>query len=249
MKKSFKRGFTLIEVLVAMAIVGTVAALVIPPLVSGTQAKRHATSLGRSVENIETGCQALVQNINELSDDGAFDGYFLISPDMDGTMSSTPAASIMANSAFLSYLANYIDLTPLTDEDKEKYINSVHAFNGDTASPGIANIAENFVLSPKLGAYYGVKSFKVSEEDEDYEYWYNLVYIDVNGPSGPNRYGMDIFLFNLTNNCHMVPAGTPLLSQLSIPVETEACAGKNVTNGLSCTSRVVKDGYKIEYRK
>ena len=253
MNKSFKFGFTLVEVLVAMTIVGVIAAFVIPPLIAGAQNKKHAASLGRSVELIETGCQMLVQDMNDKYG-GGFEGYFYISKNMDGTASNGPGESIMSHSEFFDYSANYFDFTPLDDSDTAAYKKSVHSYDGSNPIPAIERIAEKFYKNSNLGAYYGVRSLKEDTDPEQENHilmkeWLNLVYIDVNGPSSPNRYGRDIFLFNLSSSCHMIPAGTKRLKDMSIPLAIDACNGNSIKNGLSCTARVVRDGYKIEYSK
>ena len=47
----------------------------------------------------------------------------------------------------------------------------------------------------------------------------------------------------------MIPAGTKRISKMdnSISIESEGCAGDNPTKGLSCTARVVRNGYKMDY--
>lgn len=244
MNKSFKFGFTLVEVLVAMTIVGVMAAFVIPPLIAGTQNKKHAASLGRSVELIETGCQMIVQDINDRIG-GGIDGHYHITKDINDTSDSANfytdqiGDSIIYDSNLFEYTSEYFHLTPFTPEDV--YIKSVKDFNGDTPSPSVDDIAKKFALSSNLGAYYGVSLIKDKDE---------LIYIDVNGASSPNRYGRDIFLFNLTDSCHMIPAGTNKLKNIiDIPLAEVGCKNNNIKNGLSCTARVVRDGYKIEYSK
>jgi len=259
MNKSFKFGFTLVEVLVAMTIVGVIAVFVIPPLIAGAQNKKHAASLGRSVELIETGCQMLVQDINDRMG-GGMDGHYHITKDINDNTNGAAnfytdqiVDSIIYNSNLFEYTSEYFHLTPFTPEDV--YIKSVKDFNGDTPSPSVDYIAKKFALSSKLGAYYGVSflhnighnGYGESPEKGTYE----LIYIDVNGPSSPNRYGRDIFLFNLTDSCHMIPAGTNKVKNIisSIPLAEDGCKDNNIKNGLSCTARVVRDGYKIEYSK
>ena len=82
---------------------------------------------------------------------------------------------------------------------------------------------------------------------------YFPIFLDANGTKKPNNYGKDIFFFGLTDSCKMIPAGSqrfvndyPLYGE-QIPLATTSCSDSGIKNGLSCTSRVVTDGFKINY--
>ena len=248
MKKNIKLGFTLAEALMAMAIAGVIAALVMPPLISGTQNRKHAAALGRSVEAIESGCQLLMQDASEKTDDGEFFGHSNITLEDIGLSGS---ANVVDNSALFTNASDskYFNVIPLTAAQKSNYESSVKTLSGTgSLSPSLSSIVANYAKSQKLGAYYGVLKLNQSvinqqnENDPIVEY----IYIDTNGENSPNRYGIDIYLFGLTDACHMIPAGTARMTNLTgIPEENSGCP----RNGLSCTARVVKDGYKINYKK
>lgn len=257
MKKNIKFGFTLVEAIIALSIVGVLAAFVLPPLFTGAQNKRHAAMLGRSVELIETGCQNLVQSMNELSNDGSDNGHYMVSPSLNG-FADDFNDGIVYNSKLFDYAADYFNLTNFEPDDI--YKKSVRGFHGEAPEPELSAIADKYALNPKLGTYYGVKYLKgdfytnnellFGDPDELHQVVAELIYIDVNGANSPNRYGRDIFLFELNNMCHMIPAGSGYISIVTgqgVPIEEEACKGNNIKNGLSCTSRVVKAGYKMEY--
>lgn len=60
-----KRGFTLTEVLVALAIIGIVSAMTIPQLVNSTQKKQNGATIARTVNLFETGCQKVISDYNK----------------------------------------------------------------------------------------------------------------------------------------------------------------------------------------
>lgn len=66
-----KKGFTLTEVLLAMTVIGVISALVMPQLVKSTQKDKAGIVLGRAVEQIELGCQNMMQQYNSRDDAGA----------------------------------------------------------------------------------------------------------------------------------------------------------------------------------
>ena len=72
MKKNFKKGFTLSELLVTLTIIGVVAAVSIPQLVLGFQKKQTGSQLSRVVSQIELGCQNLIQYENSKITDGSY---------------------------------------------------------------------------------------------------------------------------------------------------------------------------------
>ena len=251
MKRDFKFGFTLAEVLLALMIAGVIASLTVPQLVSDTQNRKRAAALGRAVEKIETGCQTLVQDMSEKSEDGVFSGYYTIHKSLNGSAISSDSDSIAAND-FLVTAKKYFNVVPLSSTQISDYVSSVVGYDGGTASPEVNEITgSTIVRDQNTGAYYDFQNGIVSDNADDPVL--GVVYVDVNGATPPNKYGLDVFVFGLTDSCHMIPAGTNRMNNLynDIPSESDGCSGvgSSVTNGLSCTSRVVREGYKINYKK
>jgi prepilin-type N-terminal cleavage/methylation domain-containing protein len=248
MMKNIKKGFTLAEALIAIAIVGVIAAITIPSVVSETQNGKLAASLGRNVEAIETGCQMIIHHANETNTNGdTIYGLFVINNTIDGDTDNN--SNRLINNIFSDNVSEFFNIVPLSVDKKNDYISQIRDINGAAQNAFTNYQGENwhFAVSSKLGAYYGYNSLSNIPNEEDPVLGY--VYIDVNQTNPPNRYGRDIFLFGLTDSCHMVPAGTLKIRNMnsSIPLENSGCGGNNPTNGLSCTSRVVKNGYKMDY--
>ena len=72
MKKGLQEGFTLSELLITLAVVGVVAAITIPQLVTGLSKKQTGSQLSRTVSQIELGCQNLIQYENSKVTDGSY---------------------------------------------------------------------------------------------------------------------------------------------------------------------------------
>ena len=67
-------------------------------------------------------------------------------------------------------------------------------------------------------------------------------YLDTNGTKNrPNMKGKDLFKFHLRNDGKLEPEG------LKDSGYTTNCADGGVKDGLACTARIVRDGYKIKY--
>ena len=67
-------------------------------------------------------------------------------------------------------------------------------------------------------------------------------YLDTNGTKNkPNMKGKDLFKFHLRNDGKIEPEG------LKNRDYEKNCADSGVKDGLACTARIVRDGYKIKY--
>lgn len=250
MNKFTEKGFTLAEVLVALGVIGVISAITLPTLTSGVQSKQLAVSLGKDTEVIETGCQRLMQYATGLSTDGDFLGHYKIHKNLTGADIGATSSNSISGDNLWSGTKSFFGTKELTTTEITNYKSSVKAYDGGSPSPSLDNLVTNYVVSEKLGAYFGTKSVTETASYPDPVVGY--IYIDVNGASSPNKYGRDIFLFGLTDACHMIPAGTARMKAIntSIPEDTDTTGckeGSAVSNGLSCTARVVKDGYKISY--
>lgn len=67
-----KKGFTLAEALVALAVVGVVAAMTVPQIALGVQKKQAGAMLAKAYAQIQQGMQNYVQGYNDTSADGSF---------------------------------------------------------------------------------------------------------------------------------------------------------------------------------
>ena len=232
MKKHIKSGFTLAEILIALGIAGVIAALAIPSVTINMQKKNNAIALGKNIQVVESGCANIIQHANSAS---ANDDFFGIYNAINGNNLWTGTESFFNNRV-------------LSNNDITNYKLAVKAYDGSTASPAADSLFGNaLVMNQKTGAYLGNKGINETANYEDPIIGY--LYVDVNGANPPNRYGNDIFVLGLTDACHAIPAGSSRLNTInkSLPTEANGCSGNNVTNGLSCTSRVIKEGYKISY--
>ena len=89
MKKQLKKAFTLTELLITLAIIGIVAAITIPQLTGSMQKKLAKTSLSRAVEQIELGCQNMIQAENDKITDGSYIDMVSAIPDFSSSNLAT----------------------------------------------------------------------------------------------------------------------------------------------------------------
>ena len=240
----FKTGFTLAETLVALAIIGVVASMTIPQVVQNTQKNQAGIVLARAVEQIETGCQNMIQKANDnisIAEGGYFEGiYGLTTKEVFGSGN----AKLYGESMFKNGKA-FFGITPI--QDSATYLNSIKDFSGDTLSLS-HGADEVYSLNKQKALLIPVDA---EMPDAEYDAICSVVMIDVNGTAKPNRGGKDIFVFGVTNSGKLIPKGSKKYnndhSNSSGTVYTNTCNETTVTTGWDCAAKVVKDGFKITY--
>ncbi len=140
MKQKLKFGFTLVETLLALTIIGIVAALTIPQLGKTINKDKAGPTLAKSVQQIELGCQNLIQAYNARENAGASSADTLMALDGDFAFS-------------MESLAPYIGANSTDDGYLLKGINSVIIVEGD---PQGVNERDDVVLDTVIIDVNGV---------------------------------------------------------------------------------------------
>ena len=249
--KKLNTGFTLMEVLMALAIVGIVAAVVAPRLVNNLHESYTGAVLAKVVRQLENGCQKIIAEANaNLADGSTVETLDAIKVgdithiDVDGVSDSDPLDENLASVGY-----TYLDLEPLpTTEDSKINNKIIYQYDGTKAIPrdqmSIA-FTKKFKCK-KLPAYVYISKrlFSDSDAETDFDKEKIAIFIDTNGSeNGSNAFGKDIFCFNITNSGKLVPYGSTEDDSYK-----EKCADSGITDGKTCTARVVADGWKITYR-
>ena len=246
MKKS---GFTLAEILIALTVVGVLAALTIPGLVRDVQKNQAGAILGKSVEQLETGFQNVIQTANDHYSDGSYAETLGVIATEDLTTEDATGADSFGHSAAqnVENLAPFLGLARIqVSSDDFKPIKS---FNGQKDAYTIwaaywlkQESFKKYKFSKTPASVYfggtGADNSDANGADPDLEV--AMVIIDTNGfDKGPNTWGKDLFQFTIRNNGKLIPQGADDYK--------ENCADGSITDGRSCTARVVADGWKIRY--
>lgn len=249
--RGFKKGFTLTEMLIVVVVIGVIAAIAIPQLIKGVEKKQAGATLGRAVEQIELGCQNMIQTANDTYEDGSYAQYITGLKTIDLTGKSSDNHSILHDIATVA--APYWGLKNMTNVDSNSY--SFKKYDGTTESSGnpidwlLGKI--NWALAKKydfakfpacayIPALEQIEGF-LNAESADLKI--ATIYIDTNNQKKPNAYGKDVFIFALNNSCKMIPYG----SQDDDDNYAKTCTDTKITDGKSCAARVVADGFKITY--
>lgn len=239
-----KKGFTLAEVLIAMAIVGVVASLTAPWLMMNKKNAANATKLATIVSDLDNAFSSMV--VDEQVD------------------SLRETAWMQANvNDRRQELAKHIAITNPVVQGNENYSYNTLG-NGYKKSSNKTSFSSSNAYNLKNGAivYIRYAADDGRNVDSNLQQGGNLgsvvanVFIDVNGLNEPNTVGRDLFYFALGADGMLYPYGGKDYSIYNSGNETSiwsnqdafACNDTNVhTFGQGCTGRVVEEGYKITY--
>ena len=182
--KKKKVAFTLAEVLITLGIIGVVAALTLPTLISNYQKQVYVNQLKKSVSVLSQGFTTMMghDGVTELKDTEAFSGITTSYCESDNILTDD-CRSIREG---LESVFSGVQFTPC-DPATIKYLNGeeLQSFLWRKAS-------KTCIVFPDGSEIY---SYSFLKQSEDYVFG-----IDINGPKNPNTYGRDIFQLYLTNN-------------------------------------------------
>ena len=246
-------AFTLAEVLITLGIIGVVAALTMPALISNYKKTVYVNQLKKSVSVIENGFKMILADdgVDKLTDTGLWSTF------------SGDWGRGQQNDEFTSYLGKYFKIIENNVIDLDNY----KQFNGNSNG---YNPRTNFVLEDGIYFMFGdIYKNPNSLSDENCkkakafggnvcEVAISSFYIDVNGSKRPNQFGRDTFQFMLSNDGRLVPNGgkDAALFQEQADISSNSNYWRNNTvkgcgasnsEGYVCAARIIENGWKMDY--
>ncbi len=227
MKKLLK-GFTLAEILITLGIIGVVARVTLPALMTNVSAKEVGTTLAKSINTLEVGNKTLLadtnaRNLSSLVSEGVFntDNYLtLLSNYLNGTLRTGATAVLNGTSTS--------NLTTFTTKDGILFTSITSKINLQKPN--------NTISSPK---YSGEGTFLL---------------VDINGNGSPNKLGADQFVLYIDSKGSVIPYGGDEYAQYTLNSTAIWNSGCNSTstdtsasNRASCTGSIVDNDYKVIY--
>lgn len=241
-------AFTLAEVLITLGIIGAVASMTMPTLIQKQQEKAKVTALKKFYSTISQAYQFAVMEHG--------------TPDLWGL-------SLGNSENMLKYLQPQMKFIKFCRAGEKCHpLNNLYLRNGNLVSNAVSfNPSDNsrfaavladgmivgtFVQSPECKAVYASGKHL---ENICGEYM-----VDVNGAKNPNKYGDDIFIFNLTKY-GIVPNGAQIYENNTVQIEDGASVRFNPKNyrfdtgclaanaaGWGCTGWVLEYGNMDYFR-
>ena len=219
-----KRAFTLTELLIALAIVGAIAAMCIPSLMNKINNNILCTQL-----------KSIVGALSELASDQLIIKKTKTLIDTDfanpGTLLSS---SNFAYSALCTNAGTDCWKTSATGKEKVTYRQIGTKGNTTINAPSYTSI----ILKNGAILSYTVSSGDYGTEDK----LMGQFCTDVNGNEPPNMVGRDYFCFYVTQKGKVVPLNTPEIPALSSLNST--CKSGNANY---CTASVMQTGWRMQY--
>ena len=220
-----KFGFTLAEVLVTLGIIGVVAAMTMPTLISNHQKTVYVTQLKKVYTELSQAAKRAINDNNAVS--------------LDETRFNSNVVG--ASSNFLKTYFNVVQdcdtsLTPCFAESY-KYI--------DGSSFGIAYEPEA-VVSLASGASIAIFINAIGRDLNYLENHGNFsMLVDVNGASRPNIVGRDMFYVQLYSDGKVAEHYDT--GNVDLDSYFELCISGSSVYGEGCFSKIVADGWKMDY--
>ncbi len=230
-----KKGFTLAEVLITLAIIGVVAALTIPSVVRNYQKTQTVTKLKKTYS-------ALANTTNlAIADHGPVTEWEV---GEDGT---GQAAIDFANTYMIPYLKVSKNCETKTTGDCAFYYSQLN----DNIQRSSNSTYTRFYLND--GVFIAL-SIENGIRENGLNYRLVRMHIDINGQKKPNKFGKDIFFFRYyiftgtqssPYNGKFLPysynSSRDVLSGKT--ASSEACGKEG--NGYLCAALILKDGWRI----
>lgn len=227
-----KLGFTLAEVLITLGIIGVVAAMTIPTLITKYEKRTTLTQLKQTVSQISNGFKLYMANENMYdlsatklgSNDSAeqkaelekiFTTYFKLSQNCNGAMYAKGQYE-----CFPSHYSNF------------KGTNSYEVSGSNTACQFTGMLMNGVSICADV---YGSEIKNLTNED-----FIVAFEIDINGPKGPNVWGKDALQFALKSNVQIYDFGYWYHGN-----KVNLNLGRNSMTG--AVGQIMADGWEITY--
>ena len=253
-----KLGFTLAEVLIALAIIGVVAAMTLPNLINEYQKDVWAKSLSVAVSDFERAMGAMIMRdgVNDLTETEAWK-YVLKETEL------FPHSNSENIEGFVKKLKDTLKIDEEYQSCGDFYKNIVvKKLNGNVIETSDGFFDEFIALTGKNNIVYLI-SIPTPEGDANKTEsdilsaggnLYKAVgelHIDVNGNKKPNTVGKDIFYFKIDVNGNLYSYGGKDYSIWYNGDDSytwqKKCSDSDKEDSWFCTGRLIENGYKMDY--
>ena len=232
-----KKGFTLAEVLITLGIIGVVAALTIPTLVQRNTNETHVQQLKKVYATLMQAAETAMAENNSTDLFETPLGAARTPLALNGVYASVNKAAVKSFLNTYFKVAVDCDSTPAPcfansykalDGSDYNFINGGTFPSGDCVSlaDGVAICLDRGMTPPAPGGWHD----------------YVILYIDVNGPKGPNINGRDLFATHLYSDGKM--GDSYVLSPAAAQNDFDFCQSGGY---VGCFSKIVTDGWKMDY--
>ena len=245
-----KKGFTLSEILITLGVIGIVASMTIPTMVTSKDKQVWGASLAKAVNTMSNSVSIMISK---------GDSYGL----SDSQMFADIETGTNVKTAFKNHLGKVLIFTDNYSDGTSSYTAVPKTLFG-TEKSGLFNDYTKFITKGDITYFVKVATGQENNFDYERDIYVMDILIDINGNKVPNTIGKDIFGFLMTDEGRMRPYGGVGDGDVSTVLNNTTAGGSErydngwldycdppadgyTDNGFSCTARVVKENYKINY--
>ena len=212
------RGFTLAEVLITLGIIGVVAALTLPAVITNTQNKERQEALKKAYSVLQQALLLYQKDTGETV-----------------TRSTFNSKTESLKKAIFPYFNGAIDCGKGTENTACLYNNEITTVKyknyNNTANPPMAWLDDGqYIVTDGMMYFFENENASVDV----------FIFVDVNGfNKKPNQLGRDLFAFEMVENGRILPMGADGTKYN----ENVYCTKTNsaTINGIACTNKALYD--------
>lgn len=236
-----KRGFTLAEVLITLAIIGVVAALTIPTVVRNYQKQQTAVRLKKAYNALSNTTNLAIAN------HGPVTGWEVYSSE-----ATVPGTSVKGSEHFANtYLIPYLKISKNCKTETTGVCRFVYRYMNSSTQRTCNSDYYRFYLND--GVFISLASSNYTNSDGTRMETVNIL-IDVNGQKGPNIMGRDVFSYRYyvvqmtqtsSYNGKFMPSGFMYTRAQMLNSASDSNACSKTGTGRICAALIMKDGWQI----
>ena len=237
-----KCAFTLAEVLITLGVIGIVAAMTLPGVLKDVNKNITANKVKKMFSVLQNGVNLAVSEKGDLKDwydekafqegfDGSYRLYsYYIKPYYNIIQECVSGTNNSAGYKKCGYKENYF-----------------YAFDGRVSVEVSASKIPVILNDGAILIFRPLKSDLSSSGSSIWAYYW-MAYYDVNGGKGPNKLGVDVFIFYLSPyNNKVSPVGLyNSISDTRFKSE-EVIYQQCISLGDACSAKILLDNWKITY--
>lgn len=212
LKKLSKKGFTLAETLITLAIVGVVAAIVIPIVFNQTNIEEYRTMLKKHYSTLSQAISSIANENGGYIDTSSVDNFMTALSTKISFVKTGTWADISNLPSDFAYTCYKNKTGTCNNTGSGRNILNIQNYGGNQAAllkDGATILIKDNVISPTCtSGNYHVKVN--SNETLPMNNCCTTISLDVNGNKGPNMLGVDlhsIYLLKENDNYYLLPCG------------------------------------------
>ena len=216
-----KAAFTLAEVLITLGIIGVVAAMAIPNLITAHQKRVTVTKLQKAISILNQAYRRSYDDVGEANLDEAM--------------------AMGANAYFEKYWAPYLKTSRICETyDKCGYKSNYYKLmNGNQDTVGISWVNHRLPIYTMDGMFYDIFVSGGSNVTST-----GLIFVDINGAAPPNTFGKDVFVLERVIDGEKGGVVLPYCSKYTNTLVNKGCSASS--GGWCCAEKIKRAGWVID---